>query len=106
MADGQVVVAKVYDGSPSLMRAVHNMQSLAGVGVPMPEVVTWTDSLEGGPSALLVMTHVAGNELHRELPTMSRRQLSDLAASVVKIQATVAAAYPALGGCGYAGVGG
>lgn len=105
LADGQVVVAKVYDGSSALLRAVGNMTSLAGIGVPVPEVLAWSDSLGAEPSALLVMTHVVGHELGRELPAMNRRQLSNLAARVVDIQATVAAAYPVLAGCGYAGVG-
>lgn len=98
------VVAKVYDDPRSVTRAVRNIQSLARLGVPVPRVLAWVDSPEAETPAVLVMTHLPGHDLHRELPSMSRHELSKLAAEVQGIQGTVAT-LPVLGQCGYAGVG-
>lgn len=91
------MVVKRYDDSRSVQRTVRNLAILAEIGVPVPEVVQCDDTR-------LVMTCIPGRDLHYELPSMSRAQLTELAARIMDIQQAVAA-LPRNTGCGYVGIG-
>ncbi len=103
MADSTVVV-KVNDDPHALANAAQNMKTLAGLGIPVPTVLGYDDTQQHVPGTLLVMSHIAGRDLHHELPTMSRPQMSALADKIVDFQRRAAGLPPKGRGCGFVGV--
>jgi aminoglycoside phosphotransferase (APT) family kinase protein len=101
----ETVVVKVSENSTALSRSEHNLQVLASLGIPVPRVLAYDGSLSVAPLAILVMTHLRGRDLHYELDSMSRTQMTTLAEHIVEFQRR-AATLPVLGkGCGFAGIG-
>ncbi len=103
-ADQHDLVVKTNVNPVVLGRAAHNLAVLAELGIPVPTVVAYDDSLRYGPLAMLVMTRLGGRDLGLALPGMSRAQMSAVAAQIVEMQRRVST-LPANTGFGYVGIG-
>lgn len=81
-----------------------NLDVLRALGVPVPHVLGMGSLSDDPRREVLIMSMLPGRDLHRELPVMTREQLSALAQEVIGIQALVAG-LPVRGGCGYVAIG-
>lgn len=97
----QKFVAKINDSSQALACVEHNLQRLGALGIPVPQVVAYDGSLQSVSCALLVMTHIDGQDLFFELDGMSRTEMTALAEQIVGFQ-NAASNLPVLGQCGFA----
>ena len=98
------VVVKTNDDVEALSRSTHNLEVLGSLGIPVPGVVAYDDSMKILPAAILVMEQLPGRDLHYELASMTPRQMSTLAEKIVGFQ-RLAATLPGSSGFGYSDIG-
>jgi len=83
----------------------HNLEVLAGLGLPVPSVLVAGITRSQRPLTYLILTRISGTDLRHELASMTEPQMTRLAERIVSFQTKVGTLPPGTG-YGYVGIGG
>jgi aminoglycoside phosphotransferase (APT) family kinase protein len=101
---GKSFIIRTNEDASVLEGTVHNLRTLAALGLPVPEVVSVDISRERCPFAYMILPKIPGRDLRYELPGMTKAQMTAVAKQIVHFQLQ-ANKLPAGAGYGWVPVG-
>lgn len=104
LPDGQQAIVRTNTAPETFATTSGNIETLRGLGLPVPRILTSDLTLHRYPFAYMIMESIPGRDLRYELAEMSRSQMTALAGQLVHYQRKVGA-LPLGEGFGYVGIG-
>ena len=101
---GRSVIVRTHSHLPAFRKTAHNLAVLADLGLPVSRLLAADLTGERFPFAYLLLEKIPGRDLRDELSTMTKPQMTRLAAQIVGFQQQVRM-LPAGTGFGYAPLG-
>jgi aminoglycoside phosphotransferase (APT) family kinase protein len=90
LVNGKEIIVRIRgDSSGTFSKTVPNILALRQLGLPTPRVLTADTSRTVFPFDYILLERIPGRDLLYELPTMTRPQMSRLAAQIVDYQQRV-----------------